>query len=277
MPTFFSTVSLFFLFTCINLGLSGSSSIRVGASPIQGRNEGKPPAKPYNAIDEFDDLRLLGMRYVSEPKAKEYNEYGYLTAIPATATSIGEGAYLSPKFRMLPSAGGLPVDPSYMECVAAASEKALKTVPMIYVKPTEKGKSPTYHSPVELAKYLQNAGKTVKDTLLFSIQHSKKVSNSYQLLIPPKYLPESKLPLSEHAEKPVHGTNSLGIKAFCAPLGCLENLVSAHWDKWTDPSIPDWPADIKLESGTGTNTPKPANCPPVPAWVAAVFVKASKL
>ncbi|KAJ3873804.1 hypothetical protein F5051DRAFT_112218 [Lentinula edodes] len=39
---------------------------------------------------------LWGFRYVAEWKAKDYNYCKTLTAIPAMADMIGEGAYLSP-------------------------------------------------------------------------------------------------------------------------------------------------------------------------------------
>ncbi|KAE9404130.1 hypothetical protein BT96DRAFT_440047 [Gymnopus androsaceus JB14] len=45
---------------------------------------------------------IIGYRYVEFEKAKEYNATKTLTAILASARSIGEGAYLSPKIGDFP-------------------------------------------------------------------------------------------------------------------------------------------------------------------------------
>ncbi|KAJ3824865.1 hypothetical protein F5880DRAFT_317187 [Lentinula raphanica] len=66
-----------------------------------------------------DDV-LLGFRYVDEWKARDYNQHETLTAIPASANMIGEGAYLSPVLDQYEKYKG------YWECTVAGNSKSIK-------------------------------------------------------------------------------------------------------------------------------------------------------
>ncbi|KIK68296.1 hypothetical protein GYMLUDRAFT_711657 [Collybiopsis luxurians FD-317 M1] len=97
-------VRFFFYFSCLCFFIRSLPPLvaTVHASPVSvvGRQPFDFNSPAWQAILEKVNLRpgeiVIGWRYVSSFKARDYDKFGTLTAIRASRTSIGEGAYFSP-------------------------------------------------------------------------------------------------------------------------------------------------------------------------------------
>ncbi|KAJ3981913.1 hypothetical protein F5890DRAFT_1611509 [Lentinula detonsa] len=188
------------------------------------------PISVREAVGPTPDELIAGYRYVSKTKADEYNEAGTLTVIPATTKSIGEGAYLSPRLGEFPG----KLDETYWECVIFAQKS--KILSQLNPKFFVDDKAAISAQPTKLFLYAHKHGFEIGKTVLFSRHFVFK--NTLQMLIPPIFLVKS----PSNPSRPA-GTNSLGLRIHCVPLGGLgKNRPAADWQNW---SIHNWPAAVK--------------------------------
>ncbi|KAJ3852868.1 hypothetical protein EV368DRAFT_64552 [Lentinula lateritia] len=186
-------------------------------------------ASDYNAAESpcktFQTYLSIIFR---KEKADEYNKAGTLTAIPATTKSIGEGAYLSPRLGEFP---GKLNDIFQFGVVTSLTHGPLRTYWELFVD----DQAAISAQPVKLLLYAHKKGFEIGKTLLFSRHFVFK--GTLQMLIPPMFLIKS----PSNPSRPA-GTNSLGLRIYCTPLGGLgKNRPAADWYSW---KIHNWPANI---------------------------------
>ncbi|KIK71446.1 hypothetical protein GYMLUDRAFT_977317 [Collybiopsis luxurians FD-317 M1] len=223
-----------------------------GAHYVEIRNSNHDPAiKKEN--EEF-----VGIRVVTKDKADEYNAEGKLTAIPATATSIGEGAYAAPKAgvfrRETPQNLGCMNDLDHPldlrgslteQCIIYGDKTSLLKAPMLFVDEVRA----TIEDDEALEKYVSKYaphGLKVGQLILFSHYFG---TSKLQVVIPPPYLVQS-----PRYPKSAHGQNTLGLRVHCIPesqFNKLEGKAAEPWKetaKWQDWPIHRWPAGVKARN-----------------------------
>ncbi|KAJ4472940.1 hypothetical protein J3R30DRAFT_3512650 [Lentinula aciculospora] len=154
-------------------------------------------------------------------KAMDYNYRKTLTAIPATADMIGEGAYLSPVLDQDEKYKG------YWECTVSANAKAIKAVSKLFVR-TETVK---VYNPAAIKEYAKKNRKDVVNTIMFS-KLMYYYSPAYQMLIPPMYLVASSNTTTAELSK--GGDNILGLKVWCVQPGKWFGVWSLRFMTMTD-------------------------------------------
>ncbi|KAJ7101879.1 hypothetical protein C8R44DRAFT_746925 [Mycena epipterygia] len=176
-----SSLSLLALLSCISVVIAG---------PI------------HNSVALYKRGRnvLIGYRYVNAQKAAEYNTYGRLTAVGASGTQLGDGAYISPTINEW------DVADDYWQCAIFADETKFTRVAKMYISQS----SNTFFSSSRLSSYLSRANLDPASTILWS-KIDGDVNQHIQMVIPPYYLARSP------AFHGAWGNGDLGISVRCVP------------------------------------------------------------
>ncbi|KIK68779.1 hypothetical protein GYMLUDRAFT_36267 [Collybiopsis luxurians FD-317 M1] len=185
------------------------------------------------------DDEFFGARWVRGDVAKEYDDKGTLTQVPANGLTLGEGAYLSPGATELPPSH--VVDPWI--CIAWVNKATIRKedTPKYFADDMAR---PKIKAGLEKAK-LPEFG----NTIIFSYFRTPGM----QAVIPPPFLePSEKFHYADkNRSQPAPGKNSLGIKIVCIPLAEFKTLKGNEekiWKqtaKWQDMGIVNWPAGAK--------------------------------
>ncbi|KAJ7160000.1 hypothetical protein C8R43DRAFT_1124363 [Mycena crocata] len=137
---------------------------------------------------------LIGYRYVNAQKAAEYNYYGTLTAVGASGTQLGDGAYISPTINEW------QVADDYWQCAIFADSTKFRNVAKMYIPEN----SNTFFSSRRLSSYLGQARLDPTNTILWS-KIDGDAQQHIQMVIPPYFLRQSP------AFRGAYGNGDLGI------------------------------------------------------------------
>ncbi|KAJ3759573.1 hypothetical protein EV360DRAFT_69400 [Lentinula raphanica] len=253
-PKHFFVFMLFFCMTALVHPLPFNTT-------VLDKSDGHSISRRWRYSSSSSNDVLLGFRYVDEWKAHDYNQHETLTAIPASANMIGEGAYLSPVLDQYEKYKG------YWECTVAGNSKSIKAASKLFI-PIDAVK---VYVPAAIREYALKKRKDVTATILFS-KLMYYYSPVYQMLIPPKYLVTSSNSTTSASLK--GGANTLGLKVWCVQPGCTGRTPVAKWSNWKIPQSPvndpDWmhPHQITRKAGSQPSCDK---SPPKPDWVAQLF------
>ncbi|KAJ7913890.1 hypothetical protein B0H13DRAFT_2325885 [Mycena leptocephala] len=189
---------------------------------------------------------LIGYRYVSAAKAAEYNAYGRLTAVGASGTQLGDGAYVSPTINEW------QVDDSYWQCAIFADEDKFRNVAKMYIPES----SNTFFSSSRLNSYLSQARLDPRSTILFS-KIDGDPDQHIQMVIPPSYLARSP------GFRGAYGNGDLGILVRCVPKNQQDDNYygNAGWGgTW---NIPGYGCDFMRKRDGSASCPLPSPAGPI--------------
>ncbi|KAJ7738846.1 hypothetical protein DFH07DRAFT_840753 [Mycena maculata] len=193
----------------------------------------------HNSVYRRGQNILIGYRYVDARKAQEYNYYSTLTAVGASGTQLGEGAYISP------DVNEWAVTDTYWQCAIFADSDKFYDVKKMYIPAS----SNAFYSSAGLSNYLSQARLDPRRTVLFS-KISGDAEQHVQMLIPPYYLRASP------GFGGAYGRGDLGIVVRCVPKTQQNTNYygNAGWGgTW---SIPGYGCDILgRRDNTGASCP----------------------
>ncbi|KAJ7139226.1 hypothetical protein C8R44DRAFT_975124 [Mycena epipterygia] len=222
-----SSLSLLALLSCISFVVGG-------------------PIQSYGSLSTRSNDVLIGYRYVSQQKAAEYNYYGTLTAVGASGTQLGDGAYISPDI----NEWNVPND--YWQCMIFADATKFSGAERIYISQHAN----VFYSSTNLNNYLSRARLNPARTVLWS-KISGDPQQHIQMLIPPYYLARSP------GFGGAYGSGDLGIRVRCVPKSQqgTNYLGIANWGG--DWRIPGYACDFFRKRDGSDSCPLPSPAGPI--------------